>query len=284
MAEALLQQLIQRQELVEAELLSLRAARQARPPVVKPPAPDCFTGASAASAGPRITDFLYQLDLFFAASGLTEDEQRVSYAATLLREHAMAWWRSFDGKATKPTTWEDFKLAAKQYFQPAQAANFARDRLSRLRQTRSVQAYVGLFRQVALDINDTSDADLMAQFRRGLKEDVALQVAFANPATLEDTIHTALRIDEILHQSRDPRAAPPRSYAAAASSSGPRPAPMELGAVRAKAANPGHAGLHALTELERAELRKSGGCFRCRQPGHLAKDCPLAAAGNARRQ
>jgi len=122
-----------------------------------------------------------------------------------------------------------------------------------------------------------------------------VQVAFADPSTLEDTVQTALRIDDILHQSaqRTPpsssavvsRAGPPRSYAAAAHSSSPRPAPMELGAVRANAAHPANTyGLKALTEQERAELRKSGGCFRCRQPGHLAKDCPLAAAGNARRQ
>ena len=30
-----------------------------------------------------------------------------------------------------------------------------------------------------------------------------------------------------------------------------------------------------LTPSERDRLRKSGGCFRCRQAGHLARDCPL---------
>jgi hypothetical protein len=30
-----------------------------------------------------------------------------------------------------------------------------------------------------------------------------------------------------------------------------------------------------LTQTERDRLRRSGGCFRCRQSGHLARDCPL---------
>jgi len=56
------------------------------------------------------------------------------------------------------------------------------------------------------------------------------------------------------------------------------PAPMELGAVRS-------AGLKPLTEAEREQLRKEGACFRCREPGHLAKDCPLhKGKGNAKRQ
>ena len=41
------------------------------------------------------------------------------------------------------------------------------------------------------------------------------------------------------------------------------PAPMELDAIT------------KLTPAERERLRKMGGCFRCRQSGHLARNCPL---------
>ena len=32
--------------------------------------------------------------------------------------------------------------------------------------------------------------------------------------------------------------------------------------------------LPKLTDAERARLSAIGGCFRCRKPGHMARDCP----------
>jgi hypothetical protein len=34
-----------------------------------------------------------------------------------------------------------------------------------------------------------------------------------------------------------------------------------------------------LTDAERDRLRKIGGCCRCRQPGHIATNCPLNQSG-----
>ena len=38
--------------------------------------------------------------------------------------------------------------------------------------------------------------------------------------------------------------------------------------------DPNAMDIRALTPEERTRLMKIGGCFRCRKPSHLAKDCP----------
>ena len=47
---------------------------------------------------------------------------------------------------------------------------------------------------------------------------------------------------------------------------GTGPVPMEIDALRRKPT--------PLTQTERARLVKIGGCFYCRQPGHLIAECP----------
>ena len=95
------------------------------------------------------------------------------------------------------------------------------------------------------------------------------------------TVTLAIAVDTVQFNSTLPMPTTPvqRSYLAApsAAGAGDQAVPMELGAVSA-----GARGLKPLTDTERQELRKQGAGFRCRQPGHLAKDCP--AKGNGKWQ
>ena len=57
--------------------------------------------------------------------------------------------------------------------------------------------------------------------------------------------------------------------------SGSSAAPMEIGVIQPRPSYADAARLKPLTDEERAHLLNTGGCFYCRQPGHVALKCPL---------
>jgi hypothetical protein len=159
--------------------------------------------------------------------------------------------------------WDSFAKAITEYYQPTNAVVAARDHLARLAQRTTVKVYVDAFKDIAINIPNMTNDEKLDRFKRGLKQDVRLHVAFANPATFEDAVHVAMQIDDILYSHRRDMSyrSPPSSTSVPNG-----PTPMDLGNVETKR--------HALNDKERQELRRKGACFYCREPGHVALHCP----------
>lgn len=246
----------------------------------KPPKPDVFYGTDDAK---RVRQWVFQVDNYFTVTGEPE-ERRVSYATTLLRKSALLWWLSLRVEE-RPMAWAGFSSAIVDYFQPLSATIVARDVLARLYQKSSVKAYAEEFKAQVLNIPDVTDAEKLDRFRRGLKKDVRLHVAFANPPTFDQAVTIAEQIDEVLYAHRAySGGAKTYGNAASTSRSNISPTAMEIGAIQS---SDEHRGPYKkLTPEEKAELTRHNACFYCRKPGHVAIRCPAkkAAAENGPRR
>jgi hypothetical protein len=151
-------------------------------------------------------------------------------------------------------------IAIRQQFVPVNTSISAYDRLQRLSQKTSVNAYNHEFRAIMLELPDMDQATRMNYYLRGLKDNLRPFVAMQQPATLAAAETIAERVDAVTFKptNRTPGFRPNPAYRAPGG-----PAPMDLDAIS------------KLTPAERDRLRRSGGCFRCRQSGHLARDCPM---------
>jgi len=140
------------------------------------------------------------VDTFFEAAH-TAAQARVPYAATLLRSNALTWWQGLSPTA-RPTEWENFKDDLIKYHQPISAVTVARDNIAQLVQRTSVANYVKDFKDLALNIPNFSEDERLDRFKRGLKHDVRLHVALANPSTFEEAVTIAGQVDDIVHGRR----------------------------------------------------------------------------------
>ena len=72
---------------IQAQVPTPGVAIKAMP---KPPKPDPFRGNR------KVASWLFTLEQFYLASGVIDEEQKVIYAATLLRDAAADWWRGLN--------------------------------------------------------------------------------------------------------------------------------------------------------------------------------------------
>jgi retrotransposon gag protein/zinc knuckle protein len=169
-------------------------------------------------------------------------------------------------RATRPPTsrcqWDLFKQSLQDQFQPVNSTKTARTRLDQLKQKTSVRIYNTEYRELMVQIPDMSEADRLHNYLRGLKAQVASQVAMQQPTTLLQAQGLADTADVIQFQYQTrPQVPYTARHNICPETQGP--VPMDLDTIR------------KLTDAERDRLRKIGGCFRCRKPGHLARDCTL---------
>jgi hypothetical protein len=120
---------------------------------VQPPKPDCFKGTTREN----IDLWLFEIEQYFNAVSL-EDKYRATYAASLLRDGALTWWRAKniaaedDAQLQQLYEWETFSNELKQQFKPINSEKIARDHLYHLKQTKSVLQLITVFNTICADI------------------------------------------------------------------------------------------------------------------------------------
>lgn len=195
-----------------------------------------------------------------AGGRLMAEKRAVDLASDYFEGEALHWWVLNCERYPQdiPTTWSDFAALVSARFTPQDSIRRARDKLTRLSQKGPAHAYVAAFQDAALVIPDLSDAEMTDRFVRGLKPDVRLEVYKRGVSTFAEAAQVAVTIDDAIHATRGTRDGALRMpYSGRVAQDGS--VPMELGNVQAQ-------------RRERRNLI----CWNCRQPGHVARNCPVA--------
>src|SRR5271156_6780508 len=174
-----------------------------------------------------------------------------------------------------------------------------RDEWAYLRQTTTVAEFYSRVTQLAMELSLTDEEQLLDKFIRGLKSRTQTEVELRDPKTLLDTSKIADRFDTIVYRKQPlfrPQYSNPSTFV-----EDNRGEPMLIDSLRqvprqstrnparidAFKAKPRPGPLKKLSDEERTYLVSIDACFKCRKPGHMARNCPkgnLPSSGNSKRQ
>jgi hypothetical protein len=233
--------------------------------------PSAFNGDTRTSTG-----WALQLQAYTTLNkGIyDDDEKKIILALSLMTKGEAAKWA--EAKLKKACadesygTYLDFIKEFKATFFPKNMEQTAIRRISTLKQTGSVAAYVSLFRTIIADTNITDEQTKILFFRNGLKRDIALAILNFEtlPATVELWMEKALDIEVRKTFTTAPSFSKAKDLYAMDVDRMGRDDEEEGDEEEAPRARKTY-----LSPQEREKRRKNGLCFKCGKKG-LIKDCP----------
>jgi hypothetical protein len=269
-----------------------------------PVRPDTFDGAPKSNPDRWLKD----MERYLKVSRI-EESRWVLHSIAYLRESASTWvdiLETTDGFSSM--IWADFCKLFIDRFRPLEASRTARSILKTIRQRTSVDEYNNRFRDQIKYCSDMAMEDQLLAYMGGLKPDIESELYRQDPTTLEEAMRLAVRMDMRLfirnrernsntrnnsnsHSNNNgARTSFPRSSQQHTSGS----APMDLssmgqdnheneaGSDSETSSGTGTGATYAMTKgptpnlssEEYARCRKAGICFRCKQKGHISRNCP----------
>jgi len=225
--------------------------------------PDKFSGKSS------VKSWVTHMDNYL---GESESTKSLHLAASYLSGTAHEWWIGYSSTEGKEVqSWCGLKQALLARFDTLNKEKIARDKLARWRQVKDVATFNDDFQRILLDIPNISTEEQIDRYTRGLKPYIWKELCTKDYIELSDAMKDAERVESAHRRAGKVQGGPnggggKNNNGQGRGDGNPRNDPMDLGNVE----------LRKLTKEERDECMKKGLCLRCRQPGHIAKNCPKA--------
>lgn len=189
------------------------------------------------------------------------DGEKLAIAVSYLTGSAHEWYICTKVLEESPVlSYDGFCGAISKRFNPIDKVRTARDKLAKWRQIKSVQIYSQSFLEIIMDLPTITEDEKIDRYCRGLKTYIWEELCTKAYTSLDDVMNDAERVESAKGRKLD---LAPTSKGILRGANSTNYAPMELGAVNVK----------KLTPEERDKCMRQGLCLRCRQPGHMAKDC-----------
>ncbi|KAE8660305.1 Detected protein of unknown function [Hibiscus syriacus] len=228
------------------------------------PKPEKFKGTRSAQ---DVENFLWGLDQYFAATGITEDAKKVSIASVYLSEVALMWWRRRCNDVKRGNaaieTWVEFQAEFKEQFYPEYAEDEARSKLRRLKQEGSLREHVRKFVELMLQVPNLSEEDGFFTFMDGLKPWAKNELRRRGVKELLVALTTTESIIELGVKKVDSK---------------PKPKFRGNGGDRDKASksDKDSSGNGKPSNGKHSDKKDKQiiQCYNCKGQGHLARDCP----------
>ncbi len=268
---------------------------------VKPSKPTRFNVA----LGSDPTVWLFQFKQYAELSNVAVN-QRPKLAATYLDDKAATWWMHLVSQQPNNNadaiTWQMFYDGLLAAFKPVNSKKIARNKLAVLKQTHSVQKYNDEFRTTCRDIDDMNEAEKLDRYMRGLKPSIRERVELSQPTIVNDAMSRAHTIDSISYYTRmsydsgshyNYTPAPPTSDSDAmdlsvvdesSDSTGEdtlnamanrpyRPGGSNMRSTSSRGGNRSFTPRQQLSQQDFAYCQRNRLCLRCKEPGHIARNC-----------
>ena len=248
----------------------------------KPKEPPCFYGRSSEDVH-TWTSLVRHYLAFMGGS----DAQQVSYAVTLLREHAHEWFMGYERRNHHlPRDWASLASALLERFGSNIRSQEAQSQLMSVSQgTRPVREYASQFELLMGRLDSFDEGMLLNQFIWGLQPELARSVSLHYPKSIAQAVSLAETTELATKASRRPMAK--------GGQSGRAPMQQNRGrgqwrGNRGRSGRRGGGGRSTYRGGNRGGRGSTGSvnfdplaCYQCGVRGHLARNCPQSGAAQS---